>query len=168
MRLLMIALMVTGSVSAEPKPKEDKNALKPGDVVLEAETFRLTDCDKITDTNASAGAAIQISKETSAAEGEVMLPTGTYRIEAYVMCEDLSHDTFWLEVGATKLKVFPSHARLPQKTWSRAGAESPDVKGPYKLEVKEAKPTPVRIAAKETGMKVDRLVFLSQPPGVTK
>ena len=141
----------------------NRDALKPGDVVLEVETLKLTDAEKLADTNASAGAAIKVTAETSTATGEVTLPAGTYTIDAYVMCEDLSHDTFWLEVGANpKLKVFPSHAKLPQTTWSRAGAEQPDVKGAYSFAVQEAKPLPVKITAKETGMKIDRLVFRKQ------
>jgi hypothetical protein len=161
--LLVVSLLVAVNAVAVPKLKVDKEALRPGDVVLEVETLKLTACDKLTDTNASGGAAIKGTGETSAAVGEVTLPVGTYTIEAYMMCEDMSHDTFWLEVGGNpKLKVFPSHAKLPQTQWSRAGTEQPDVKGAYSFEVREAKPMPVKITANDTGMKIDRLVFRLQ------
>lgn len=87
-------------------------------------------------------------------------------VVAYVMCEDMSHDTFWLEVGDnTKLKVFPSHAKLPQKEWSPAWGELPGTKGACSFEVKESKAMVLKISAKETGMKIDRLVFKRVKPG---
>jgi hypothetical protein len=161
--LFILSLFVTAQAWAEPKPKSDKDAINPGDVVVEVESLQLTDCEKLTDANASAGAAIKITSDTSAATGEVTLPVGTYTVHAYVMCSDMSHDTFWLEVGANpKIKVFPSHAKLPQTEWSRAGGELPGTKVAYIFDVKEAKPMPLKITAKETGMKIDRLVFRLQ------
>ncbi len=92
------------------------------------------------------------------------LKAGTWQVEAYVRCEDLSHDAFYLKIGeGPELKIFPSHARLPQKGWWRTPVES-DVKPPPQYTFKLDKDTGVKIviSARETGMLVDRLIFRKQ------
>lgn len=183
--LLALALfgwVSLGAVCAEdaPPPKEapaEKAAPKkaparkktgpstepgPNDVQVELEDFKLTDVETVEAPDASKGKCIKLTKESSRAESNVNLPKGQYKVEVYMKVQDLQHDCLYLNVpGKEPIKVFPSHARLPQTEFTRVPVDE-GPKMPLVVESEGGAPVKVAFTPRETDMLVDRVIFRKQ------
>jgi len=152
----------TRSPTAKPAAKKKgKPSFEPGpnDVVLECEALTLTDAEIVEAADASGGKCIQFSKETSKAEKETTLKAGRYAVDVYMKCQDLAHDTIYLSVpGKEKIKVFPSHAHLPQTSFVRVPVDEDRAK-PLLVETEKDQAVKIALLARETGMLLDRIVL---------
>jgi hypothetical protein len=147
-----------------PAKKKGGPSTEPGpnDVLLELEDFRLTDVEAVEAADASKGKCVKFTKESSRAETGVNLPKGQYKVEVYMKVQNLQHDCIYLNIGnKEQIKVFPSHAKLPQTEFTRVPVDE-EPKKPLVVEAEGGAPVRVVFLPRETDMLVDRVIFRKQ------
>lgn len=127
------------------------------DTVLGPGDFTLRDARVVGLPEASGGKAVLLDRESSAAEAALKLDRGVYRIWAHLKTRDAEHDSIWVSVRNQKWKIW-------SEDWGRMACRG----GRYgimdiRFLVEDDNPVPMRVAAKETGVLLDRLVVRRLP-----